>query len=268
MIHIDMDGKTPPEEWVEKAESVMQQLNEAASTEERYEIIERNRTLWGELKLWLLEQSHNKCWYTEARNDSSYFEVEHFRPKKWKTEENNPNFEGYWWLAFEWANYRVCGNAPNRKKGSFFPLQPGSQRASSENRHLVEDELFTLLDPVEIADPQHLSFDEDGVCIPMPGCAGWEKERADVSIERYGLNNLPQLCEGRRKVWHKCRDLIDELADLHSKMQKTPTTAYRVSLKEKTKQLRAKTKSDESFSAVARECINASGYPWAQGIPS
>jgi hypothetical protein len=268
MIHIDLDGKAPPADWIEKAEEITRQLNDAASIEERHEIIRKNRAHWGEIKQWLLDQSHNKCWYTEARNDSSYFEVEHFRPKKWNAKQGDPDFEGYWWLAFEWTNYRVCGNAPNRKKGAFFPLRPESPRASSEIRHLVEDELFVLLDPVEIADSQLISFDDDGVCIPMPGCDGWEKKRADVSIERYGLNNLPQLCEGRRKVWRKCRELIDELADLHSKMQRAPTASTRTSLKEKTKQLRGNTKTDEPFSAVARECINASGYPWAQGIPS
>ena len=94
MIHIDMNDKSPLEQWLLRAEAVTEQLNSSATLEERHEIIERNRALWGELKQWLLEQSHNKCWYTEARNDSSYFEVEHFRPKKW---EDNA-FEGYWWL--------------------------------------------------------------------------------------------------------------------------------------------------------------------------
>ena len=262
MIHIDMDGKSPPEQWVQRAKAVTEQINNAATLEERHEIIERNRALWGELKQWLLEQSHNKCWYTEARNDSSYFEVEHFRPKKWK----DNTFEGYWWLASEWTNYRVCGSAPNRKKGSFFPIHPDSARASSDRRHLVEDELNTLLDPTDPADPMLLSFDEDGTCVPTPGSKGWEKERADVSINRYGLNSLPQLCEGRRKIWQECRCIIEKLKELHARNQKVPTASCWTSIKEKTKQLFSKLKPDQPFSAVARECLNASGYPWAQRI--
>ena len=264
MIHIDEDGKTPPEDWQRRAKAVAEELDNADTREERQAIIKRNQTLWGELKEWLLGLSHNKCWYTEARNDSSHFEVEHFRPKNWKDD----TFEGYWWLAFEWTNYRICGNAPNRKKGAYFPLRPGSQRASSENRPLVEDEVFTLLDPIDYADPLFLSFHEGVDCIPSPGCDGWERERAEISIERYGLNSLPQLREGRQKVWQECRDIIDELKDLHIKNQQGPTATCRAIIKEKTKQLRSKIKFDQPFSAVARECLNASGYTWAQKIAS
>jgi uncharacterized protein (TIGR02646 family) len=264
MIHIDEDGKTPPEDWRRRAKAVSEELDNANTREERQTIINRNRTLWGELKDWLLGLSHNKCWYTEARNDSSHFEVEHFRPKDWK----DGTFEGYWWLAFEWTNYRICGNAPNRKKGAYFPIRANSQRASSTDRQLVEDEIFTLIDPIDPADPMLLSFDESGGCIPSPGCEGWEKERADVSIERYGLNSLPQLSEGRQRVWQECRVLIEDLRGLHIKNQQGPTVTCRTNIKEKTKQLRAKIKSDQPFSAVARECLNASGYPWAQKIAS
>lgn len=266
MIRINMDGKIPPKDWIGRAKALTQKLNNAANHEERCKIIEKNKAVWGELKQWLLEQSQNKCWYTEARNDSSYFEVEHFRPKKWRKDSDNPAFYGYWWLAFEWTNYRVCGNAPNRKKGAFFPLHSNSRRASEDRQDLVEDEIFCLLDPTEPNDPMHLSFDEKGDAIPSPGFEGWEKERAEVSIERYGLNNLPQLCEGRRRVWQECRSILNQLVALYSKNQKTPTSACRTSIKEKTIQLRAKTKRDQPFSAVARECLNASGIPWAPRI--
>ncbi len=267
MIHIDLDGKTPTAEWIRKAEAITRKLNDAGSSEKRKEIIKQNRKLWGEIKEWLLERSHNKCWYTEARNDSSYFEVEHFRPKNWNSSQDDPDFEGYWWLAFEWRNYRVCGNAPNRKKGSFFPLHEDSQRATSRKRHLVDDEIYVLLDPLEIADPSLISFDERGICKPTPGTEGWELRRADISIDRYGLNKLPQLCEGRQRVWLDCRKLIDDLDELHTKNTESPTAACKARIKEKTEQLRNKTKSDQPFSAVARTCVNDCGYYWASRIP-
>lgn len=265
MIHINMDGKTPPDEWIKKAKAITKQLNEAASIEERHEIIDRNRAIWGELKQWLLDLSYNKCWYTEARNDSSHFEVEHFRPKKWPNSTDD-NFEGYWWLAFEWTNYRVCGSAPNRKKGAFFPLHKDSRRASGEKQHLVDDEIFCLLDPTDPNDPLILSFDDNGDAIPMPGIDGWDKERAQLSIERYGLNNLSQLGEGRRKIWQECRAIIEELKALHERNKTTPTASCRTSMKEKMIQFRAKLKPDQPFSAIARECLNASGYPFAQKL--
>lgn len=262
MIPIDVERKMPPEEWLEKAKSITAALNKAKTLNDRHKIIEKYKTIWGELKPFLLELSHNKCWFTEARNDSSHFEVEHFRPKKWKDD----SFEGYWWLAFEWTNYRACGNAPNRKKGSFFPLYPDSRRASGDRQHFVDDEIYALLDPIDPSDPQLLSFDEDGGCIPTPGCDGWERERAEVSIDRYGLNSLPQLCEGRRKIWQECRDIINELNKQHLECQKSPTAACRERIKEKTKQLREKLKPVQPFSAVARECLLASGYSWAQKL--
>lgn len=122
------------------------------------------------------------------------------------------------------------------------------------------------MDPTDPSDPMLLSFGEDGTCIPAPGCDGWEMERADVSIARYGLNRLPQLCEGRRKIWKECRAIIEKLKELHARNQKMPTAGCRTSIKEKTKQLLSKLKPDEPFSAVARECLNASGYPWAQKL--
>jgi type I restriction enzyme, R subunit len=41
---------------------------------------------------------------------------------------------------------------------------------------------------------------------------------------------------------------------------------YDCIIKEQTKQLTAKVKKDQPFSAVARTCLLVSGYPWAQGI--
>lgn len=262
MIYINLDGQTPPAAWLKKADAVKQKLENATNIEERRAIIKKHESLWGEIKEWLLSFSHNKCWYTEARNDSSHYEVEHFRPKKW----SDDSFEGYWWLAFEWTNYRICGNAPNRKKGPFFPIQPESRRASSTNRHHVEDELNTLLDPTDPTDPLFLSFDESGNCKVDPRYDGWEKERATTSIDRYGLNHLPQLREGRQRVWLECRAILDSLAELHDQNQQAPTVSCRTSIKEKTKQLMAKVKKDQPFSAVARTCLSVSGYPWAEQI--
>ena len=50
-------------------------------------------------------------------------DVEHFRPKlEVKELYKEQNREGYWWLAFDYHNFRVCGNVGNRKKGGWFPL--------------------------------------------------------------------------------------------------------------------------------------------------
>jgi len=82
-----------------------------------------------------------------------------------------------------------------------------------------------------------------GICKVDPRYGGWEKERATTAIDRYGLNHLPQLREGR--------SMIDSLAELYAQSQKTPTASCKTSIKEKTKQLKAKMKKDQPFSAVA-----------------
>ena len=38
--------------------------------------------------------------------------------------------KGYWWLAFDYMNFRVCGNVGNHKKGGWFPLGENSRFSS------------------------------------------------------------------------------------------------------------------------------------------
>ena len=82
MIFISIEGKQPPEEWLEKAKAATQELEAAAPREERNQIIDDNSGIWGELKDWLLELSNGKCWFSEAKDIYSHWDVEHFRPKK------------------------------------------------------------------------------------------------------------------------------------------------------------------------------------------
>ena len=65
--------------------------------------------IWTELKPVLASLSDGKCWYTEAKDRVSYWEVDHFRPKK-----------VYPWLAFDWANFRLCGANPIERKPMSF----------------------------------------------------------------------------------------------------------------------------------------------------
>lgn len=192
MIHISINGKTPPESWLKKAKKLTKKLNEASTQAERNQIIDDNSKIWGELKDWLLRLSDGKCWFSEACDIYSHMDVEHFRPKKSAINMNGTEREGYWWLAFDWTNFRICGNVGNRKKGMFFPLLPGSPVATSDHR-IVEDEHPYFLDPTNEADPYLLSFNEEGSAISMPGCKGLLKDRAEESIKRFKLNDHPAL---------------------------------------------------------------------------
>ena len=72
--------------------------------------IDANSGVWGEIKNELLEMSHGKCWYSEAPDAVSDWHVDHFRPKKRALDEDKTEHEGYYWLAFDWKNYRIAGS--------------------------------------------------------------------------------------------------------------------------------------------------------------
>ena len=79
MIHIDISNEQPPADWLQKADRVTAKLKAATDIEKR-EII-NNNNLWTDLKDWLQDLSHQKCWYSEAIESFSDYEVDHFRPK-------------------------------------------------------------------------------------------------------------------------------------------------------------------------------------------
>jgi len=266
MIHVPFGHEAPSQDWLEKAKKLSEKLNAAASKQERDKIIDGNSKLWGKLKDWLLRFSNGKCWFSEAKDTFSHMDVEHFRPKKSAKDLNGKEREGYWWLAFDWHNYRICGNVGNRKKGTFFPLAPDCNPATCNARHLVTDELCVLLDPIREGDPELISFDERGIAKATPGIGQWPKLRAEASIERYKLNDHEPLREARLKIWDKCRMKIKQARNA---LQADPPTA---TSQERQRQafegIKNMLNPDEPFTAVVRECLNDSGFRWAQRIAS
>lgn len=260
MRYINNTVKEPPQEWKTKVEEVQHQIEQAANQEERNEIIDQNSKLWGKLKDWLLELSANKCWYSEAQDCYSHWEVEHYRPKKRAKNLDGTDREGYWWLAFDWKNFRICGNVGNRKKGAFFPLKDGTHIASSRNRN-IDDEFPYLLDPTNQEDPLLLSFIEDGTAVVMPGITDeWKKSRVDVSIDRYKLNSHKPLVGARQSVWQLCRLKLNELQNL---LKDNESASAKAKINDRMSQLREMVKENAPFSSVARECLLMSGIPWA-----
>src|SRR6187549_2661841 len=73
---------------------------------------------WNQFQSEMLKLSNNKCWYTESAIGSSDFEVDHFRPKnKAKNHDKKvikPN--GYWWIAYDWENFRLTGALANKRR--------------------------------------------------------------------------------------------------------------------------------------------------------
>lgn len=100
MIYIDLENNPPAPEWMEKANKLTQQLIAEPDFQKKKQIIDDNAKVWGEIKKHLLSLSHQKCWYSEAKEKYSYYHVEHFRPKKRAIDDKGQDKGGYWWLAF------------------------------------------------------------------------------------------------------------------------------------------------------------------------
>ena len=131
MRFIDLVNHRPGAEWADglKSDALTKQLIELhmkGDIAARNKLIDDNSKHWGQIKAWLLGLSNNKCWFSEARDIFSHIDVEHFRPKLEAKGLDGTTRDGYWWLAFDYHNYRACGNVGNRKKGGWFPLQDGS----------------------------------------------------------------------------------------------------------------------------------------------
>src|ERR1700712_5979569 len=138
MRYIDINKLQLPDGWLEKAEKLKIRMTAANNEFDRNKILNDN-PIWQELLIPLSELSKGKCWYSEAREIMSDRDVDHFRPKSQAMNENKGLRDGYWWLAYDWDNYRLSSTYSNQKrkdkyqkdkktggKGCYFPLFFGS----------------------------------------------------------------------------------------------------------------------------------------------
>lgn len=261
MIFIDRNGHIPDEAWLSKAKQLTEQLFSAPDKEARNKIIDANETFWGELKYFLLNISHGKCWYSEAKDSFNHSHIDHFRPKKVALGIDKKDKGGYWWLTFDWKNYRFSGGVGNVKKRDKFPVK--EHKAIYPNID-IDDEIVYFLDPCEEEDVLKLTFNGNGEICPIDA-SGWDFERASYTIENLNLN-FKLLKERRKEVWLKCNILINETQDLMMKNKLTPSSKRSGQINEKIKQLRNFVKPTSEYSATAKTCLLSSGLIWAMRI--
>ena len=256
MIHIDYpNGKKPDPDWIEKARILTEKLKAAPDKRTRDKIIDDNAHVWGEVRAWLEEFSNGKCWFSEAKGICFYFQVEHFRPKK---DARDPDRDGYWWRAFDYLNYRLCGAVTNSKKGAYFPLRAGTAPALSPEDN-CDDENCLLIDPTRKTDVDLIEFTFGGFAVPSHSI-GWDKERAIESIKRYKLNAHPPLLRARETVWNTCQAMIDELDVLYSERMRAEAVGKYSRIREEriealSRQIKDMTSPNAEFSATARACV-------------
>jgi hypothetical protein len=232
----------------------LQKLHDADKIKERNVLIDANANHWSKLKPWLFALSHNKCWFTEGRDICSHKDVEHFRPKKEALNLDGSVRDGYWWLAFDYSNYRASGNVPNRKKGGWFPLHESSLCSKFDAR-CEQSEQHYLLDPVNAADTELIAFNEEGNAIPAPGVDDWSRERVLVSIERLKLNEHDDLPAERRRLWQIVNGAIDAYLSAKSSYHPKKNPGAKNTLKEKAGLIKRMAQADAELSSVAKWCV-------------
>ncbi|MCW4028338.1 MAG: hypothetical protein NWE92_01660 [Candidatus Bathyarchaeota archaeon] len=274
MIHIDNARLDIPNSWKEEA-LLLTNLLRTLPEDQRAAFINGNSRIWGRLKSKLEELSYFKCWYCETKNTRSDFHVDHHRPKnRVKNEDGDEVSNGYWWLAFDIANFRLACSYCNslhtgsdgivRGKSDKFPLLFEANRASSPESNL-NDEIPLLLDPTNPADRLVLWFMDDGTASPRYSEAeGILHRRARVTIEILNLNDV-KIVEERRKLWSACTRLI-ERGNRAFCQYKNGSPTGKMEFEIIIQEILELVQPQAEFSATARSCLRGSSYQWAREL--
>jgi hypothetical protein len=70
--------------------------------------------------------------FSEVRQPYAHDDVDHFRAKKEAKTEGQAARDGYWWLALDYMNFRLCANVGNRNHAAVHGSgsEPGLDLAS------------------------------------------------------------------------------------------------------------------------------------------
>lgn len=175
--------------WIKKAKTRLKTLSNKATHKERAEYMKR-ANFWSEFKPILIKYFGDKCWYSECTLKGSYGDVDHFRPKNVSKDVTGEVIleDGYWWLAYDYLNYRLSCEICNRPYGKggkedFFPIKTGTAPATYPNKN----DSPMLLDPCNRHDAGLIDCDESGAIIALSADAE-DVERVEISKKIYNWN--------------------------------------------------------------------------------
>jgi uncharacterized protein (TIGR02646 family) len=244
MRWVDIDQLEFPDGWQQRSDKALNELrNEVNNAELEAQRIGANiqsarkkaisggldksnrKQIWRELAPNLEILQNGKCWYSESKNSGSDKDIDHFRPKNRVNED--PDHEGYWWLAFDWRNYRYScqwcnqrrndvANATDGGKWDHFPISLQSCRAQKEGEKLALEEV-DLLDPIDPEDWKLLTFLPNGQPTPAKPPGTRDHDRAKTSIQVYHLHHI-DFVRDRKERATEIRRLIEDMEMLHSKI--------------------------------------------------
>ena len=219
--------------------------------------------MWGELKQHFCNVLQRKCWYSESVNDFAHCHVDHFRPKSKALDEYGNDQGGYWWLAFNWTNYRYSAPAGNVRKKDYFHVNLNKANLPSD---ALENEDIRFLDPTEPDDPHKLKFNNIGVISPKEtNQASRDYIQAEYTIRRMNLN-MVGLIEGRKDKYRRAARLIRQVERLLVLQRLSLDMARRQSIKAKQLELIELAGRFSEYSAAVKYCLRESGFDWALNI--
>jgi len=288
MRWIDIDKLEFPDGWQARADKALDELRKEITNAElaaqlagddvkvaRKEAITKvfkktkYQRIWKDLAPHLARLRNDKCWYSESKNSGSDKDVEHFRPKNAVAED--PTHEGYWWLAFDWRNYRYSCQWCNQRrvdvlnktdggKWDHFPVGISSIRAQQEGDNCDEEEI-ELLDPIDPHDWKLLTFRPDGRPIPtkLPGTR--EYVRAEVSIHLYHLDHK-DFVDDRRSLAGTVQRLVQYMETLRPQII---NPSMRNLYKDQEKELLRVIDRDSKYSAAALAYARFEVYKMERG---
>ena len=107
MRYVDLSKVKIPKDWLEKAQKLQQELTGIIDIKDKLAHIDKN-PIWQDNSLFtvLNNAMDGKCWYSEAKDLMSDRDIDHYRPKKEAKDTVGKIRDGYWFLAYDWENYR------------------------------------------------------------------------------------------------------------------------------------------------------------------
>ena len=193
----------------------------AAVVSARAKAITSQSKLWSDLGKVIRHIENEKCWYCEMGETRSDMPVDHFRPKNSVAEcDDHP---GYYWLAFEWTNFRFsCTYCNSRRvdvetsggKQDHFPLLvPAARRMSSSDK---TKEHPVLLDPCVLKDTKLLTYHKNGLpAAKTTDRDSDEYQRVHKSIELYHLDHY-RVSRKRKTIAAKIEEYVQRVEDIES----------------------------------------------------
>ena len=191
--------------------------------EKRKALFDRYRERWTAVRDTFEKHSHGKCWYVECKSPGADNDIDHYRPKSRVAEDRT--HPGYFWLAFEWKNFRLSCQRANRRrrdeergetggKGDHFPLVNHKKRARSPQDDLSL-EIPAIVDPTNAADVAMLTFGRSGEVELVPERQGEPIAEAKLEASRLYLHlNWPEFREDRVMLYNVIERSVHRGEDL------------------------------------------------------